>query len=73
MDQQRHRLFFDSTNKEFLRLLQDRGVLYVVIGCHAVNYHGYERHIAALDIVIENSEVNAQRFLSVLSDLKMAW
>ena len=73
MDQQRHRLFFDSTNKEFLRLLQDRGVLYVVIGRHAVNYHGYERHIVARDIVIENSEVNAQRFLSVLSDLKMAW
>jgi predicted nucleotidyltransferase len=65
-------LFLDESEKEFLRILARRKVQYVLIGGHAVNYHGHERHIGDLDIVIEATEENARRFLSVLRDLRMA-
>jgi hypothetical protein len=62
-------LSLDSTEDFFLRTLADAGVHYVVIGGHAVNFHGHERPLNDLDIVIERSEENAQRFLAALAQL----
>src|SRR5579863_2916109 len=49
--------------KEFLRLLNSREVEYLVVGGYAVNYYGYARATADLDIWIgitpENAEVAA--------------
>jgi len=39
--------------KEFLRLLSDRRVEYLLIGGYAVAYHGYPRATADIDIWIE--------------------
>ena len=36
--------------KEFLRLLNAREVEYLLIGGHAVAYHGYARATAEMDI-----------------------
>src|SRR5437899_1864457 len=50
--------------KEFLRLLNSNEVEYLVIGGYAVNYHGYARATADLDIWIavtpENAETTAR-------------
>ena len=41
--------------KEFLRLLSDHHVKYLLIGGYAVSYHGYPRSTADMDIWIETS------------------
>jgi hypothetical protein len=47
--------------KEFLRLLNSNKVGYLVIGGYAVNYHGFSRATADLDIWIAITPDNAQR------------
>jgi hypothetical protein len=47
--------------KEFLKLLNSSSVEYLVIGGYAVNYYGFPRATADLDIWIAVSPENAQR------------
>src|SRR5262245_53803584 len=54
--------------KEFLRLLNARGVKFLVIGGHAVAFHGYPRTTADLDVWIAVDPVNADRIMSALKD-----
>ena len=54
--------------KEFLRLLSDRRVEYLLIGGYAVAYHGYPRATADIDIWIAIHPSNAQKTVSVLKD-----
>jgi len=54
--------------KEFLRLLSDRRVEYLLIGGYAVAYHGYPRATADIDIWIAIHPSNAQKTVSVLRD-----
>jgi len=46
---------------EFLKLLNDRGVRYLVIGGYAVGYHGYPRATNDLDVWIATAPENAAR------------
>jgi hypothetical protein len=46
--------------KEFLNLLNDNGVKYLVVGGYAVAAHGCVRATGDLDIWIEASEANLQ-------------
>lgn len=46
--------------KEFLRLLNSRGVEYLVVGGYAVGFHGYPRATADLDIWIASTPSNAE-------------
>jgi hypothetical protein len=62
-------LFLNEAEKGFLQALADEGVRYVLIGGHAVNFHGYERPVEDLDLVIEASMENARRFLAVYDRL----
>jgi hypothetical protein len=55
-----------SDLKEFLRLLSDHHVDYLLIGGYAVSYHGYPRTTADMDIWIETSPTNAQRIIAAL-------
>lgn len=55
-----------QNEKTFLSLLNVNQVEYLVIGGHAVAYHGYLRPIADLDIWISIQRVNAQKIVSVL-------
>ncbi|MEZ4769472.1 MAG: hypothetical protein R2844_13720 [Caldilineales bacterium] len=52
--------------KEFLRLLNDHRVEYLLIGGYAVGYHGYPRATNDLDIWIAMSADNARRVVKVL-------
>jgi len=50
--------------KEFLRLLSDHHVEYLLIGGYAVSYHGYPRSTADMDIWIAMNRENAQRIMA---------
>jgi hypothetical protein len=52
--------------KEFIRLLNDNNVKYLIVGGYAVGFHGYPRYTKDLDIWILASEENAQSILKSL-------
>jgi len=52
--------------KEFIKLLNENNVKYLVIGGYAVAFHGHPRYTKDLDIWIESSQKNARRLLSAL-------
>lgn len=54
--------------KEFLKLLNDHSVHYLLIGGYAVGYHGYPRATEDLDIWIAVHPDNARKLVSVLKD-----
>lgn len=51
--------------KEFLRLLNDAGVKYLLIGGYAVGYHGYPRTTGDLDVWVAISTQNATKLVEV--------
>lgn len=54
--------------KEFLNLLHDNRVEYLLIGAYAVGYHGYPRATQDLDIWIASTPENATRIVSTLKE-----
>jgi predicted nucleotidyltransferase len=52
--------------KEFIELLNDHDVRYLVIGGVAVAFHGYPRYTKDLDIWLEINPENAARVIQVL-------
>lgn len=54
--------------KEFLSLLRFHGVRYLLIGGHAVGYHGYPRATGDMDIWIALHPENAQKLVDTLRD-----
>jgi predicted nucleotidyltransferase len=58
--------------KEFLRLLTDHKVEYLLIGGYAVGYYGYPRTTADMDIWVALDEENAARLVDVLTEFGMA-
>jgi hypothetical protein len=52
--------------REFLQCLNSHGVEYLVIGGHAVAYHGYPRATGDLDVWIAVNESNAQKMVNAL-------
>jgi hypothetical protein len=56
----------------FLRLLNSRGVEYLLVGGYAVGYHGYPRAMAELDIWIATSEANAEKVADALHEFGFA-
>lgn len=50
---------------DFLRLLNEREVRYLVIGGYAVAYHGCPRYTGDLDVFVEASQENAARLVGV--------
>lgn len=57
-----------SDFSEFLRLLNEHDVEYLLIGGYAVGYYGYVRATADMDIWIGLSEENAERMVDVLQE-----
>jgi hypothetical protein len=58
--------------KEFLQCLNARDVDYLVIGGHAVAFHGYPRATADLDVWVAVSRGNADRLVGALRDFGFA-
>ena len=54
--------------KEFLKLLNEKSVRYLLIGGYAVGYHGYPRATGDMDVWIAIHPENAQKMVSVLRD-----
>ena len=53
---------------EFLKLLNDHRVKYLLIGGYAVGYYGYPRTTADMDVWVEISAENASRLVQVFHD-----
>jgi len=58
--------------KEFLKLLNSNEVEYLVIGGYAVNYYGFARATADLDIWIGIAPGNAERIAKVVREFGFA-
>jgi predicted nucleotidyltransferase len=54
--------------EEFLRLLVEQQVEFVIIGGYAVAFHGYVRSTQDIDIFFRSSDDNARKILRVLRD-----
>jgi hypothetical protein len=54
--------------RELLRLFNAREVAYLIVGAHALAFHGAPRYTGDLDILIRPDKENARRVLAALSD-----
>jgi hypothetical protein len=54
--------------KDFLKLLKEHKVQYLLIGGYAVGYHGYPRATAVMDIWIAMRSDNAEKIVTVLRE-----
>jgi hypothetical protein len=54
--------------KEFLKLLKEHDVHYLLIGGYAVGYHGYARATEDMDIWVAIQPENARKLVSVLKE-----
>jgi len=54
--------------KDFLKLLNDHKVEYLLIGGYAVGHYGYPRYTADIDIWVAINSDTAQRLVAVLQD-----
>ena len=63
---------FEKDFIEFIELLNIHDVEYMVVGAHALAFHGRPRHTGDLDIWIKPSLSNAQKMVFVLNDFGFA-
>lgn len=54
--------------KEFIELLNSQNVEYLVVGGHAVAFHGHPRFTGDIDFLIRTTPENTQRVLRVLDE-----
>jgi hypothetical protein len=62
-------LELDSAEEQVVRTLMKWQVRFVVIGGHAVRFHGHDRLVNDLDLVIQPVEDNARRLINALAEL----
>jgi hypothetical protein len=58
--------------KEFLELLNARGVEYVLVGAHCLAFHGRPRYTGDLDVLVRSSKSNAVTLVALLKDFGFA-
>ncbi|MFB6280148.1 MAG: hypothetical protein ABEK75_11640 [Salinibacter sp.] len=54
--------------REFLRLLDDHDVRYLIVGGYAVGFHGYPRSTGDMDVWVQTTSENADRLVEVLEE-----
>ena len=54
--------------REFIELLNSRGVEYVIVGAHSLAFHARPRYTGDLDILVRPSPENAAKLVSLLRD-----
>ena len=54
--------------REFVELLLSRGVDFVVVGGHAVAFHGYPRMTDDIDLLVRPTRENGQRIVDALAE-----
>ncbi len=58
--------------KEFLELLNSRGVDYVIVGAHSLALHGRPRYTGDLDILVRPTFENAHMLVHILNEFGFA-
>ncbi len=53
--------------REFVELLNSAGVEYVIVGAHAVAYHGYPRYTGDIDFFVRPTAESGRKIVDVLS------
>jgi len=53
-------------SKEFIELLNSRGVDYVIVGAHSLAFHGRPRYTGDLDILVRPTNDNAVKLIALL-------
>lgn len=61
-------MIFEQDFVDFIDLLNLYKVDYMIVGAHALAYHGRPRHTGDLDIWIKPSVENASKMITVLQD-----
>ena len=61
-------MIFERDFVDFIRLLNVYHVEYLIVGAHALAFHGRPRHTGDSDIWIKPSKDNASKMLTVLDD-----
>ena len=59
-------MWFGEEVAEFLYQAEKNGLRYLMVGGGAVNFHGYQRHSADIDLWVEPSAENFERLLHTL-------
>jgi hypothetical protein len=54
--------------RAFIELLNSHGVEYVVVGAHAMAFHGCPRYTGDIDLLVRTSPENAERLERVVRD-----
>ena len=58
--------------REFLELLNSRGVDYVIVGAHSLALHGRPRYTGDLDILVRSTPKNARLLVDILNEFGFA-
>jgi hypothetical protein len=58
--------------REFLELLNSRGVDYVIVGAHSLALHGRPRYTGDLDILVRSTPENARVLVDILNEFGFA-
>ena len=58
--------------REFIELLNSRGVEYVIVGAFSLAFHGRPRYTGDLDILVRPSPKNAEKLAIVLTEFGFA-
>ena len=61
-------MIFEKDFVDFIELLNAHQVEYMIVGAHALAFHGQPRHTGDLDIWIKPSIENADKMVEVLKD-----
>lgn len=59
---------FEQDFVEFIELLNKHNVAYMIVGAHALAFHGRPRHTGDLDIWIKPDTQNATKLVTVIND-----
>ena len=58
--------------REFLELLNSRGVDYVIVGAHSLAFHGRPRYTGDLDVLVGATPENAAKLVDLLNQFGFA-
>lgn len=58
----------ETDSREFIGLLNSHGAEYLVVGAHALAFHGHPRFTGDIDFLVRPSLPNAERVIRVLRD-----
>lgn len=59
---------FSQDFKEFLKLLNENSVEYLIVGGYAVGFHGFPRYTGDIDIWVNATADNAEKVLKSLDE-----